>query len=209
MAAPGDNPANEGEEEWRALREIGDIRAGTTFLFSFRFGESTRCTNRSSGQNKKICVRFRREAPLAITGDLLGPLWCMAIAASDRAGILRGNGDGDVWRAAYTRGRSVQLDDGISFGLHWTGDLFGGVRNSGHRCRSGADGTREQRAFDCRVGSIVFTAGAAAGSDFGQLYALFLRAVCYKTNREQLGQHNYCGGASVPVPIFVVEPKRL
>jgi len=63
--------------------------------------------------------------------------------------------------------------------------------------------------FDCRVGRIVFTAGAAAGSDFGQLYSLFLWAVCYKTNREKLGQHNYCGGASVPVPIFVVEPKRL
>jgi len=61
IAVLGDNPANDWEEEWRALREIGDFRAGTTFLFSFRFGESALRTNRSIRKTKQLDSAGRRD----------------------------------------------------------------------------------------------------------------------------------------------------
>jgi len=81
-------------------------------------------------------VRFRREAPLAIHWGFAGVLYgawrlLQAIALVFCAGTAT-----VMFGALLTRvADPYKLDDWISFGLHRTGDLFGGVRNSGHRCK--------------------------------------------------------------------------
>jgi len=101
MAVLGDNPANEWEEEWRALREIGDIRAGTTFLFSFRFWDPRWApTVRTKKRNNLILM----EAQIAIIGHLLDFLRRLAVDSGGYPSAVHGNGDGNVRRIAFARG---------------------------------------------------------------------------------------------------------